>query len=168
MTGAATEKAANGPKPEAAEAGPRRTLAWGGAALTLGLAIVGVGSPAEGGPVALAGLLIVIYGIHRFGRLGPDDIDPGEAYATSLASDAIVAGAAALLAGTAFVVGAAGTWPAYLVMGAGAIALGWGQREKGRLAPKRAVSTSPGPSAGEAKATKPRRRARRTREADDA
>lgn len=145
----------------AIEAGPRRALTWGGAALTLGLAIVGVGSPAEGGPIALAGLLITIYGIHRFGRLGPDDLDPSEPPASAMATDAIVGGVAALVAGAAFLVGAAGTWPAYLVMGAGAIAIGWGQREKGRLAPKPAAPSATG-------ATKPKRRARRKSETGDA
>jgi hypothetical protein len=52
---------------------PRRALLWGAGLLVLGLAAVGVGQADEGAPLALAGLLITIYGIHRFGRLGPED-----------------------------------------------------------------------------------------------
>lgn len=59
---------------------PRRALMAGGGSLILGLAMVGVGNAEEGSAVALAGLLLTIYGIHAFGRLGPDDdarpVDP--------------------------------------------------------------------------------------------
>jgi hypothetical protein len=51
----------------------RRALGSGGVLLLLGLAMVGVGEASTGGVVTLAGLVIVIYGIHTFGRLGPDD-----------------------------------------------------------------------------------------------
>jgi hypothetical protein len=58
----------------ALEEGPRNTLLfWGAGVLLLGLALVGVGGGPEGAPLALAGLFNVIYGIHTFGRLGPDD-----------------------------------------------------------------------------------------------
>ena len=115
------------------DARQRRALAWGAAILILGLAIVGTGRPAEGGPIALAGLLLTIYGIHRFGRLGPDDIEP-ESPAQAAATDATFGGLAALIAGGSFVAGSTSSTAAYLVMGAGAIALGWGQRERGRVA----------------------------------
>jgi hypothetical protein len=52
---------------------PRRALISGSALLLLGLAIVGVDSSEVGAGVTLIGLLILIYGIHSFGRLGPDE-----------------------------------------------------------------------------------------------
>jgi hypothetical protein len=55
---------------------PRRALMAGGGLLVLGLAMVGVGSAEEGSAVALGGLLLTIYGIHSFGRLGPDEDAP--------------------------------------------------------------------------------------------
>src|SRR5690348_8584547 len=55
------------------EQAPRRALLWGGGVLVAGLAAVGVGQPDEGAVLALCGLVVIIYGIHRFGRLGPDD-----------------------------------------------------------------------------------------------
>jgi hypothetical protein len=121
----------------APDASPRQALVRGAGALILGLAIVGTGHPAEGGPVALAGLLLTIYGIHRFGRLGPDDLEP-ESPELAAATDATFGGLAALVAGGAFVAGSKGSTAAYLVMGVGAIALGWGQRERGRVAAKAA------------------------------
>lgn len=60
------------------EQAPRRALLWGAGLLVLGLAAVGVGQPDEGAVLSLCGLLVTIYGIHRFGRLGPDDPDAGE------------------------------------------------------------------------------------------
>jgi hypothetical protein len=52
---------------------PRRALSAGSALLLVGLAMVGVDSSSEGAVVTLIGLLILIYGIHSFGRLGPDE-----------------------------------------------------------------------------------------------
>jgi hypothetical protein len=52
---------------------PRRALISGSALLLLGLAMVGVDSSEVGAGVTLIGLLILIYGIHSFGRLGPDE-----------------------------------------------------------------------------------------------
>lgn len=48
-------------------------VGWGAGLLLLGLGFVGAGAGPEGAPIALAGLLNTIYGIHTFGRLGPDD-----------------------------------------------------------------------------------------------
>ncbi|MFT3771192.1 MAG: hypothetical protein QM820_37735 [Minicystis sp.] len=57
------------------EAIPRRTLAWGGGLLVLGLGAVGVGAADEGAVLALTGLWVTIYGIHSFGRLGPEEAE---------------------------------------------------------------------------------------------
>lgn len=53
--------------------GPRRALVSGSALLLLGLGMVGVDSSDVGAGVTLIGLLIMIFGIHSFGRLGPDE-----------------------------------------------------------------------------------------------
>ena len=50
----------------------RGALAIGGILLLLGLALVGIGPSDVGAAVALAALLITVYGIHTFGRLGPE------------------------------------------------------------------------------------------------
>jgi len=68
------------------ERSPRRALMWGGGLLVAGLAAVGVGAADEGAALALGGLLETIFGIHRFGRLGPDEPEP-EAPASRLALD---------------------------------------------------------------------------------
>jgi heme O synthase-like polyprenyltransferase len=52
---------------------PRRALASGAALLLVGLAMVGVGSPSPGAIVTSVGVLVVVYGIHTFGRLGPEE-----------------------------------------------------------------------------------------------
>src|SRR4051812_45263889 len=92
------------------EQAPRRALLWGAGLLVLGLAAVGVGQADEGAALAPAGLLITIFGIHRFGRLGPDDPAPKEAPGVTApvdfaavragAVDAIWMGGLAVLAGT--------------------------------------------------------------------
>jgi hypothetical protein len=51
---------------------PRRALVAAGSFLVLGLALVSTGSSDEGALVTLTGLALAIYGIHRFGRLGPE------------------------------------------------------------------------------------------------
>src|SRR5690349_179035 len=97
---------------------PRRALLWGAGLLVLGLAAVGVGQPDEGAALALAGLFITIFGIHRFGRLGPDDASPAGASraterpaavdfaaARSAAVDAIWTGGLAALAGAVVTLG---------------------------------------------------------------
>ena len=52
---------------------PRKALVSGSALLLVGLAMVGVDSSDAGAVVTLLGLLLLIYGIHSFGRLGPDE-----------------------------------------------------------------------------------------------
>jgi hypothetical protein len=52
---------------------PRRLLMTSGAILILGLAVVGVSASDAGRWITLAGLLLMIFGVHTFGRLGPDD-----------------------------------------------------------------------------------------------
>jgi hypothetical protein len=51
---------------------PRRALGAGAVTLCVGLAIVGVSESSLGAAVCLAGLLLTIYAIHSFGRLGFD------------------------------------------------------------------------------------------------
>ena len=60
-------------KPEAPPdpAIPRRALTVGGAFLLVGLALIGIGPSEPGMVVTLGALLVMIYGIHTFGRLGP-------------------------------------------------------------------------------------------------
>lgn len=55
------------------EKAPRRALLWGAGLLVLGLATVGVGREDEGAVLTLVGLVVTLFGIHKFGRLGPDD-----------------------------------------------------------------------------------------------
>lgn len=54
---------------------PRRALAAGGALLLAGLLLVGIGPSDLGTAVTLAGLLATIFGIHTFGRLGPEGLE---------------------------------------------------------------------------------------------
>src|SRR5689334_20901041 len=61
------------------EESARRTLAWGAGSLILGLAVVGAGSDDLGMLPVLAGLFLTIYGIHKYGRLGPEDDGDGAA-----------------------------------------------------------------------------------------
>lgn len=51
---------------------PRRLLFAAGALLVVGLAIVGTGDSEFGRWITLGALLLAIYAIHTFGRLGPD------------------------------------------------------------------------------------------------
>jgi hypothetical protein len=66
------------PKPKGSEeesvfsTGPRRVIAIGGMLLAVGLALVGIGPSDEGMAITLFALLALIYGVHAFGRLGPD------------------------------------------------------------------------------------------------
>lgn len=50
---------------------PRRALTVGGALLPVGLALVGIEASDVGMVVTLGALLVLIYGVHSFGRLGP-------------------------------------------------------------------------------------------------
>lgn len=63
------ERAAASEPPDPAT--PRRALTVGGAFLLLGLALVGTGPSEIGMVVTLGALLMLIYGVHTFGRLGP-------------------------------------------------------------------------------------------------
>ncbi|WP_437924218.1 hypothetical protein WMF37_35035 [Sorangium sp. So ce291] len=56
----------------AAEGRARRTLGGGGLLLVAGLALVGVGPSDAGMALTLLALALLIYGIHSFGRLGPE------------------------------------------------------------------------------------------------
>lgn len=51
---------------------PRRSLAVGASALLVGLALVGTAESDLGMAVVLGALLVLVYGVHSFGRLGPD------------------------------------------------------------------------------------------------
>lgn len=61
-----------------AERRARRALISGSALLLLGLAMVGVDTTDVGAAITLLGLLILIFGIHSYGRLGPDEPEPAE------------------------------------------------------------------------------------------
>jgi len=61
---------------EAEEGTPRRLLALGAGLLIVALAIVGTTESDVGGWLGLAALIVLIYGVHRFGRLGPDEPAP--------------------------------------------------------------------------------------------
>jgi hypothetical protein len=50
----------------------RGALGAGGALVLVGLAMVGIGPSQLGMVVTLLALAMTIYGIHTFGRLGPD------------------------------------------------------------------------------------------------
>lgn len=52
---------------------PRRILAGSATLLLLGLALIGVGPSEIGMVITLLALVALIYGIHTFGRLGPDE-----------------------------------------------------------------------------------------------
>jgi hypothetical protein len=151
---------------EAMEQSTRRALRWGGGLLVLGLGAVGVGAPAQGGPVALAGLLATIYAIHRFGRLGPDDgaaLDP-TGYA---ATDVMWLGGLALVAGVAFVVGGGDGPGAYAVLAGGAAAFAWGYRRRGatpETAPRAGAKTVVPDADDRSERPRPKRRRARPKE----
>jgi hypothetical protein len=50
---------------------PRRFLVAGGALLPVGLGLVGIESSDVGMAVTLIALIVLLYGVHSFGRLGP-------------------------------------------------------------------------------------------------
>jgi hypothetical protein len=50
---------------------PRRMIGAGGTLLMVALAIVGTTESDVGAWLGLGALVLVIYGLHRFGRLGP-------------------------------------------------------------------------------------------------
>jgi hypothetical protein len=55
-----------------AERRARRALGGGGLLLLTGLALVGVGPSDAGMGLTVLALALLIYGIHSFGRLGPE------------------------------------------------------------------------------------------------
>ncbi len=61
------------PHLSSSEANARRALMLGGALLLLGLAFAGVGRATIASVVAIPGLVLMIFGIHTFGRLGPQE-----------------------------------------------------------------------------------------------
>ncbi len=161
-----------------AETSPRRSLRWGGGVLVVGLGLVGVGAADEGAVFALLGLLLTIYGIHTYGRLGPEDDERPEAERRADAkrrasTDAFWHGLLAIVAGIAIVLGNQfSSTPedpsrhpiALLVVVAGLIraAQGWsGLRARPAETDETAPSSPPG---GEAEGeSKPGRVARRRR-----
>jgi hypothetical protein len=54
-----------------AEQRSRHALGTGAAGLAVGLGLVGTGPSDVGMVVTLASLIVLIYGVHTFGRLGP-------------------------------------------------------------------------------------------------
>ncbi|MBK8256348.1 MAG: hypothetical protein IPK82_27225 [Polyangiaceae bacterium] len=55
-----------------AERNARRALGAGAAISAVGVALVGMVGSDVGTALCIAGLLILIFGIHTFGRLGPE------------------------------------------------------------------------------------------------
>lgn len=60
-------------RPDDAARLPRRALGAGGLLILTGLGVVGIGPSDAGMAIALAGFAAMIYGVHTFGRLGPDE-----------------------------------------------------------------------------------------------
>ena len=59
------------------EAQPRRMLGAGAVLLLVGVAAVGIGPHEIGIGLTLLALLVLAFGIHTFGRLGPEEAAPG-------------------------------------------------------------------------------------------
>ncbi len=55
---------------------PRSLLAIGVTTVLVGIAIAATGDPPTGGVVTVPSLVLLIYGLHRFGRTGPDEASP--------------------------------------------------------------------------------------------
>ena len=70
--GAEQGEAARGEIQDGPSRRPRRSLTVGGALVLVGLGLVGIGPSDVGMVVTLAGLGALIFGIHTFGRLGPE------------------------------------------------------------------------------------------------
>jgi hypothetical protein len=136
---------------------PRETLAWGAAILVLGIALVGVGVDKAGAAPVLAGLLLTIFGIHTYGRLGPEG-DAAEA--RGLGSTNVWRGGLVAVAGAAVVAGAApegiAAVTAYGAILAGGLVLAQGWRS--RAAEKEVASRAAKP--GRKKRTKVEKRRR--------
>ena len=52
---------------------PRTLLSIGVTTVLVGIAIAATGDPPTGGVVTVLSLALLIYGLHRFGRTGPDE-----------------------------------------------------------------------------------------------
>ncbi len=52
---------------------PRRQLGIGVTTVLVGIAIAATGDPSTGGVITVGSLVLLIYGLHRFGRTGPDE-----------------------------------------------------------------------------------------------
>ncbi len=90
--------------PSSAERSAKTTLLWGAMILASGIALVGVGSDEVGAIPVLAGLFLIILGIHTYGRLGPEDGEGGteiDERARAAAGAAIWQGGLTSLAGLA-------------------------------------------------------------------
>lgn len=59
------------------EGQPRRMLGAGALLLLAGIATVGVGPSDVGVGLTLLALIVLAFGIHTFGRLGPEEAAPG-------------------------------------------------------------------------------------------
>jgi hypothetical protein len=144
------------------EQGPRSALlVWGGAFLILGIGMVGVGAAAVGSPLVLAGLLNVVYGIHTYGRLGPEDETPdAEGVARATRSTTAWTGGLTALAGVLVAVdhfttgaratsdAAAGTLVAYGLVVLGFARVIQAQRKpkvKAKVEKRRRMDKSPAP-----------------------
>lgn len=51
----------------------RRALQTGAGLILLGIALVGTGPSEVGGVLVVLALIVLLYAIHSFGRLGPDE-----------------------------------------------------------------------------------------------
>ncbi|MCC6902868.1 MAG: hypothetical protein IT377_28110 [Polyangiaceae bacterium] len=54
-------------------ANPRTLLSVGVTTVLVGIAIAATGDPSTGGVITVGSLVLLIYGLHRFGRTGPDE-----------------------------------------------------------------------------------------------
>ena len=157
----ATTRSAKAERLTLLERGPRSTLlVWGGGFLVFGIALVGVGEAAVGAPFLLAGLLNTVYGIHTYGRLGPEDETPdAEGVARATRSTTAWTGGLTALAGVLVAVdhfttaristdAAAGTLVAYGLVVLGFARVMRAQRKpkvKAKVEKRRRMDKSPAP-----------------------
>jgi hypothetical protein len=92
------------------ERSARNTLLFGGLILALGLGLVGVGADGVGAVPVLAGLLVTVFAIHNYGRLGPvEEAEPAGspvAGQVAAATDRIWQGGLLFVAGLAMTISA--------------------------------------------------------------